>query len=228
MLLTTAWFPPADWFALVSGCPEVKLEACESYRKQTWRNRCRILSANGPLDLRMPVKHGGSRLITDIEIDYGTPWLRQACYAIDSAYYNSPFFEFYRDPLFALLERRPPLLWDMNLEIIRFFALKLGLRVNFEPTESFVAAASVSEAEASVNAKTAENAAVFGENSAPADDWRESFSPKRPCTPLVRPYYQVFREKFGFVPGLSVMDLLFNEGPESAGYFISGHNREIK
>ena len=92
--------------------------------------------------------------------------------------------------------------------------------MNFEPTESFVAAASVSEAEASVNAKAAENAAVFGENSAPADDWRESFSPKRPCAPLVRPYYQVFREKFGFVPGLSVMDLLFNEGPESAGYFL--------
>lgn len=189
MTLSTAWFPPVDWFALLAAKESVYLEACESYRKQTWRNRCRILTANGPMDLRVPVLHDGERLISKVRVDWSTDWLRQCEYAIDTAYYSSPFFEYYRDELFAILERRQETLWDMNLDIIDFFCRKIGIAPEIVPTVDF--ALNVEE------------------------NWRDRLSPKKPAEGLVRPYWQVFREKFGFVPGLSVMDLLFNEGPES-------------
>ncbi len=178
-----------DWFALLAAKESVYLEACESYRKQTWRNRCRILTANGPMDLRVPVLHDGERLISKVRVDWSTDWLRQCEYAIDTAYYSSPFFEYYRDELFAILERRQETLWDMNLDIIDFFCRKIGIAPEIVPTVDF--ALDVEE------------------------NWRDRLSPKKPAEGLVRPYWQVFREKFGFVPGLSVMDLLFNEGPES-------------
>ena len=170
----------------------VYLEACESYRKQTWRNRCRILTANGPMDLRVPVVHDGTRLITDIRVDWSTDWLRQAECAIDSAYYSSPFFIYYRDELFALLDQRPETLWEMNLSIIDFFCRKIGIAPEIIPTSDFVLS--------------------------PEGDCRDLLSPKHPFDYTVRPYWQVFKDKFGFVPGLSIMDLLFNEGPESLAY----------
>ena len=189
MVLSTAWFPPAEFFALLAKNPVVYLEACESYRKQTWRNRCRILTANGPMDLRVPVVHDGARLITEVRVDWSTPWLRQNEYAIDSAYYSSPFFMYYRDELFALLDQRPETLWEMNLSIIDFFCRKIGIAPQIIPTTDFVLS--------------------------PEGDCRDLLSPKHPGPETVRPYWQVFREKFGFVPGLSIMDLLFNEGLES-------------
>jgi hypothetical protein len=189
VVVSTAWFPPVGFFALLAGNPKVYIEACESYRKQTWRNRCRILTESGPMDLRVPVLHDGERLISKVRVDWSTDWLRQCEYAIDTAYYSSPFFEYYRDELFAILERRQETLWDMNLDIIDFFCRKIGIAPEIVPTVDF--ALDVEE------------------------NWRDRLSPKKPAEGLVRPYWQVFREKFGFVPGLSVMDLLFNEGPES-------------
>lgn len=192
MILSTAYFPPVAYFSLLVSTSRVQIEACESYRKQTWRNRCRILTANGPMDLRVPVLHDGWRKITDIRVDWSTPWLRQTEYAIDTAYYSSPFFEYYRDELFALLDRQPERLWELNMDLIDFFCRKIGIAPVIEPTSDW---------QASVE-----------------DDWRDAFNPKRPSPLSVRPYWQVFRERFGFVDGLSIMDLLFNEGPESLGY----------
>ena len=141
------------------------------------------------MDLRVPVQHDGERLITRIRVDWSTPWLRQNCYAIDSAYYSSPFFEYYRDELFGILERRQEFLWDMNMDIILFFCNKIGIAPQILPTVDYVADV--------------------------RDDWRDAISPKRAALIHIRPYWQVFRDRYGFVDGLSVMDLLFNEGPES-------------
>ena len=192
MILSTAYFPPVEYFSFLAERPQVLLEACESYRKQTWRNRCRILTANGPMDLRVPVVHGSSRLISRIEIDWSTPWLRQTQYAIDTAYYSSPFFEYYRDELFELMDRRPRTLWELNLDLIGFFCAKIGIAPQIAPTTEW-------------------------RESYP-EDLRNSMDPKRPPVRECRPYWQVFREKFGFTGGLSVADLLFNEGPESLGF----------
>ena len=194
MILSTAYFPPVEYFSFLAERPRVLLEACESYRKQTWRNRCRILTANGPMDLRVPVVHGSPRLISRIEVDWSTPWLRQTQYAIDTAYYSSPFFEYYRDELFALMDRRRQLLWDLNLDIIGFFCAKIGIAPQIVPTTEWQAEY--------------------------PEDLRNVIDPKRPPVRGCRPYWQVFKEKFGFTPGLSVADLLFNEGPESLGYLL--------
>lgn len=184
-LLTTAWFPPIEYFAVLAKC-SVFIDGTEHYQKQSWRNRCRILSSNGPEDLRFPVVHDGKRSITAVLVDYKTDWVRRNEYAIDTAYYSSPFFEYYRDELFAILDSRPQTLWELNSRITCFFCRKIGI-----PEPAVLLEAPQGEVE------------------------RIIIHPKIPSSWEGRPYWQVFRDKFGFVPGLSVMDLLFNEGPES-------------
>ena len=110
MLLSTAYFPPVEWFALLARdmtlSPDrvspstVYLEACESYRKQTWRNRCCILAGDGVQMLQVPVVHAGSMQISDIQVDWSTPWLVRSQRALDAAYYTSAYYEYYRDELF--------------------------------------------------------------------------------------------------------------------------------
>ena len=176
------------------------LEACENYIKQTWRNRCRILSATGPDILQAPVIHDAPKIrITDVRIEYATPWVVRTERAIDSAYRTSAYFDYYRDELFVILDRKPERLFELNLSLLRFFLDKLGLPVELSLSEDFTPPGTV------------------------ADDWRYVLTPKRPNTVLKdlgleKPYYQVFSQKYGFVPGLSVMDLLFNEGPDAILY----------
>lgn len=198
MLLSTAYFPPIEFFALLAENSVVYMEAHEHYCKQSWRNRCMILSANGPMALNYPVKHQGDIFhtpITEIMVDYSVPWVHRTEYAIESAYSASPFFEYYKDELFAILDAQPQRLWDLNMNIIEFFCRKIGIAPDIRPTMEYVAEPDM-------------------------PDYRQIIHPKRENNilaemSLAKPYWQVFREKFGFVPGMSIMDLLFNEGPES-------------
>lgn len=190
MLLSTAYFPPIEYFSILAKYSSVFISDSENYQKQSYRNRCRILTANGVEDLRFPIVHDGSKRISDIRVDYSTPWLRQTEYAIETAYYSSPFFEYYRDELFAVLDSRPGLLLDLNSAITAFFVGKIGLKTSI----------------------------VRGSDDAGSEDFRELIHPKKAPVMVNAPYWQVFRERFGFVPNLSIMDLLFNEGPESICY----------
>lgn len=188
MILKIAYFPPIEYFAILAGYSSVYLDASEKYQKQSYRNRCRILTANGPMDLRFPVIHDGNNGITSVKVDYTTPWVRQTEYAIESAYSSSPFFEYYRDELFRILDSHTETLWELDLAIIRFFCSRIGIN---PPVVVY----------------------SFPEGEDMAD-----IHPKRSSNYRCREYWQVFRDKFGFVQGLSVMDLLFNEGPESLCY----------
>lgn len=173
------------------------MEACENYQKQSYRNRCRICAADGVQDLRFPVRHGGGSIslpIREIEVDYSTPWVEKAERCIETAYLSSPFFAYYRDELFAILDARPDTLWELDMRIIRFFMAKIGIRTEILPTEQY----------------------------APE---HVDIHPKRSNTilrdlGLDRPYYQVFAQRNGFIPGLSVMDLLFCEGPASLDFIL--------
>ena len=195
--LTIAWFPPVEYFAILAKYSSVYVEACENYQKQSYRNRCRIYAADGPQMLNFPVRHreGTFNLpIREIEVDYSTPWVEKAERCIETAYRSSAYFEYYRDELFAILDAHPATLWELDMRIIRFLLDKIGLRTELVPTASF--------APEHVDIHPKRPNAILQENG------------------LDRPYYQVFADRHGFVPNLSVMDLLFNEGPASIDYLL--------
>lgn len=176
----------------------VYIEACENFQKQSYRNRCLFYGADGVQTLSFPIKHeGGTHKIpiTEIKIDYKKPWVEQHKRAIVSAYRTSAYFEYYQDELFEILDRKYEKLFDLNMAIIRFFLEKTGIKVELRLTEDY---------------------AVKPE----MEDLREIIHPKRPNTilsdlDLEKPYFQVFSRKYGFQSDLSIMDLLFNEGPDS-------------
>ena len=182
----------------------VYVEACENYQKQSYRNRCHIYAADGVQALNFPVVHeGGTHKlpISEIKVDYSTPWLQQHQRAIVSAYRTSAYFEYYQDELFAIMDSRPEKLFDLNLSILKFFVEKTGLKTDIRLTEEY-----------------SRVPAVEG-----CQDLREVIHPKRKDTVLhdlglEKPYFQVFAPKYGFKSNLSVMDLLFNEGPDSILY----------
>ena len=179
----------------------VYIEACENYQKQSYRNRCRFYAADGPQALMFPIVHeGGTHKlpISQIKVDYSTPWLIQHQRAIISAYRTSAYFEYYQDELFAILDSKPERLIDLNTRLLEFFLEKTGIKAEIRMTESY--------------------------DTAPeCEDLREVIHPKRPDRilenlELKKPYFQVFAEKHGFISDLSIMDLLFNEGPDSIIY----------
>lgn len=215
MLLSTAFFPPVSWFAAAakdwgrvvvtnpSSFCDVYLEAHENFQKQSYRNRCIIASANGPEAISVPVVHDGDIFhtpITEIRVDYKDQWVKKAWRAIESAYSTSAYFEYYKDDIYAILSSGIPTLWDLNLRIIEFYIQKIRLGIRIVPTESYASAGN-------------------------ALDYRNVIHPKRQNTILKdldmeKPYFQVFAGKYGFQSDLSVMDLLFNEGPQSLLYLV--------
>ena len=200
MLLSTAYFPPVQWFALAARDMQASLEACERYQKQSYRNRCYILAGDGVQMLQVPVVHKADMSIREVLVDYSTPWVVRTERALDTAYENAAFYEYYRDGLFDILDSEPERLWDLNLGLIQWCLQRLHLPCSIEPTTAFSAPDSVS------------------------DDYRFLVHPKHPDTVmkdlgLDRPYYQVFRDRMGgFTPGLSILDLLFNEGPDAVDF----------
>ena len=189
----------------------VYIEACENYQKQSYRNRCRFYAADGVQPLSFPIIHEEGTYkhpVKDIKVDYSTPWLLQHKRAIVSAYRTSAYFEYYQDELFAILDGCPEKLLDLNMALLRFFIEKTGLKVDLRLTEEY--------------SKEGMIADVDG-NNIPCVDLREVIHPKRPNTilnnlALEKPYFQVFAPKYGFQSDLSIMDLLFNEGPDSILY----------
>lgn len=189
----------------------VYIEACENYQKQSYRNRCRFYAADGVQALSFPIVHeGGTHKlpISEIKVDYSTPWLQQHKRAIVSAYRTSAYFEYYQDELFEILDRKPERLLDLNMVILRFFIEKTGLKVDLRMTDSF-----------SRNGDIIDNDG----RTLICDDYREIIHPKRSNAilselDLEKPYFQVFARKYGFKSDLSIMDLLFNEGPDSIVY----------
>lgn len=228
MLLSVAFCPPVSWFAAAARdftlspdrviASQVGLEACEHFQKQSYRNRCRILTANGVENLQVPVVHGTDLYrtpIREVPVDYSTPWIAKMERAVMSAYESSAYFYHYRDDFFALLERRPQTLWELDLSLVRFFLAKTGLAVEFRPTEIYE--------RDPFGEQEARRPDGTGPDGLPCEDLREVIHPKRPngilrSLALEKPYFQVFTGKYGFQSDLSVMDLLFNEGPDSILY----------
>lgn len=227
--------PPLQQNRLLEPVPAVVyIEACENYQKQSYRNRCRFYSASGMQPLSYPVVHkdGTHRIpIREIGIDWSTPWLQQHKRAIVSAYRTSAYFEYYQDELFDIMDRKPEKLFDFNLSILRFFIEKTGIGVDLRLTDEYLPpfhdsglSLPLSSCAHSDSGRSRDNLrSRLGVNGIICRDLREGIHPKRPDTiledlNLKKPYFQVFAQKHGFISNLSIMDLLFNEGPDSILY----------
>lgn len=195
-MLSTAYLPPVEYFSLISMADEIFVEREENYLKQSYRNRCYILSVNGAQPLSVPVYLGSSRktLIRDIRIDYSKRWQQVHLRAIISAYNASPYFEFYFDHFENVISNNHEFLIDLNTEltqsVLEILKIKKSIfySTHFEP-------------------------ALGNEK-----DFRYKISPKRHSDFIVKDYLQVFNEEKRFYPGLSILDLLFNMGPDSVDF----------
>lgn len=192
ILLSTAYLPPVSWISKALHAKNVLVEAYETYPKQTYRNRCKILTANGIQSLSIPVnKPNGRNTITkDIEIFYDEPWQRLHWRSIHAAYSNSPYYLYYQDELIKFFEKEYRFLLDFNLEILHSVVNMMKLSIEIDMTKEFI------------------------HKPTGTMDHRNTFSPKKNINPeLFTSYHQVFEDRHGFVADLSIIDLLFNEGP---------------
>ena len=191
-LFTTAYFPSIHYLARFLAEDKPVIEVFETYHKQTYRNRCRVMTANGVQSLSVPVvKANGNHTMTkDITISYKEPWQQIHRRCLESAYKASPYFDHYYPAIASIFTYRFDRLIDLNDRTLQ--AILKILKVNREiiHTTDYIHETQ--------------------------DDFREAFSPKLPVDSTMFPaYYQVFSSKYPFAPDLSILDLIFNEGPNA-------------
>ncbi|MBR6659117.1 MAG: WbqC family protein [Paludibacteraceae bacterium] len=193
LLLTTTYLGPIDYFRQIYTAPKVVIEQNDHYTKQTYRNRCRIATSNHPLDLTIPVIRPKEKCPTkEIQISYKENWRINHWRAIESAYNSTPFFEYYRDDYEVAFMKKYNYLIDFNMDLLETTLRLLHISKEIEKTSEYIPK----------------------EDNNPWD-MREAFHPKHESRTQITPYYQVFEHKFGFQPNLSIIDLLFNMGPEA-------------
>lgn len=198
VVLGSVYLGPVEYYTKLFAYGEVQVERYDHYMKQTYRNRCVIASADGPLALTLPTEGNDGRkcLMKDVRISDHGNWRHVHWNAFVAAYRHSPFFDYYADEFQGFFTRRYEFLYDFNRELCHWVCEQIDLHPVISPTDDFMP------------------------EIPDADDFREIIHPKRnyrEADPdfVVKPYYQVFEQKYGFLPNLSIVDLLFNMGPES-------------
>ena len=207
-LLSSAYFGPVQWYQKLHRYDRCLIEQHDNFVKQTYRNRCIIPTTNGIQALSIPVSCSqGSQLsktpIRDVRISDHGNWRHIHWNALCSAYGESPFFDYYQDDFRPFFERKWTFLFDFNMEIILKMVELLDIQPKISLTTAFLSDASMAE-------NATENSLV--------DDFRDIIRPKHPGLDsdfMARPYYQVYQQKHGFQPNMSILDLLFNEGNEA-------------
>jgi len=193
--LSSAYLAPVEYYSAMAKAETVYIENCDFYQKQTYRNRCQIAAANGSMVLSIPVeKSGKDKILTrDVRISQHNDWQLNHWRSIESAYNSTPFFEYYKDDLLPFYQKKWTFLWDFNQEI----QVKMLELLNFQIGIQL----------------TCEYKKIMDEKIL---DLRETIHPKKENKFVnCDPYYQVFEQRFGFQPNLSIIDLLFNMGNES-------------
>lgn len=200
VILSIAYLPNIQYFSKLLTYSETIIEIFDTYQKQSYRNRATILGANGPHDLVIPVKRpGGNHTKTcDVLIDYDIPWQKIHWKAIISAYKHSPFFDIFESELEPLYNynRDIKYLVDWNFIVIDAILKITETNAHYYKSKSYI------------------------KPSGSLNDFRDSIHPKKRMQAFdadfsQSPYFQVFNKKFGFIPNLSFIDLLFNEGSQA-------------
>lgn len=195
MLVHPTYFSPITQYIAMFHSDVVVFEAHDNFQKQTYRNRCKIAGPNGMQQLTIPIiKTSGKTLTKDIRIDYKDDWQTNHFRSIQTAYRSSPFFEFYEDDIRPLYENKFEFLLDFNIECHQIICDSLDEKMPFTKSLNF-------EIEPQIK------------------DGRSFVIAKKEPTYNLKSYVQVFDDKFNFIANLSILDLLFNEGPNTTMYF---------
>lgn len=198
-ILSAAYFGPVQWYQKLNRYDRCLIECHDHYIKQTYRNRCTIATTQGVQTLSVPIERydGLKCAMRDIRVSDHGNWRHLHWNALMSAYGESPFFEYYADDIRPFFEKRWEYLFDFNMEITFKMCELIDICPTISTTDTYVA------------------------DTAGMHDFRDTIRPKHPLPDeqfVPTPYYQVYRQKHGFLPNLSVLDLLFNEGNEAVFY----------
>lgn len=197
ILLSSAYLAPVQYYTKLLQCKgNAYIEACDSYTKQTYRNRCVIVDANGSLALTIPTEKTaeGKCLMRDIRISDHGNWRHRHWNALEAAYRHTPFFLYYEDDFRPFYEQKIESLYDFNMGLTRLVCQLIGIDTPLLPTTEYGGTDSLTDLRECIHPKQAWEA-------------DKEFAPKE--------YYQVFKDKHGFIANMSIVDLLFNMGPES-------------
>lgn len=196
ILLYPTYFPSIAYMAAILAADTVVFEVHDNYQKQTFRNRTYIAHSNGKLLLNVPIKHSKGTIrqkTRDVIVENNFPWQAQHWKSLQSAYRTSPFFEFYEDDLEPLFTKPVSGLLAHNLEIISLVCELLGIEFSYAQTDAF-------------------------EPTPAYTDLRSLADVKMQAGLQLNPYIQVLGANHGFISNLSILDLLFNEGPNATSY----------
>lgn len=192
------YLPPISYFtALKQSDFKFTLEKFEHFPKQTYRNRASIASPNGVLDLTVPVVKGSKvhTKIKDVKISYDARWQRLHWLSLQNCYRSSAFFEYYEDGLVPFYEKKFDFLFDYNLELLQWLCKQVKVNPHVDFTAEYV------------------------EQYTGRSDFRQEFTKNNVPNTQISHYFQVFSDRNEFMPNLSVVDLLFSQGPQSKLFF---------
>ena len=200
MIFPALYNGPLNYYARLIGQKELILEQFDSYSKQSYRNRCMIMGPNGVIALSIPVlrKRGEKTLLRDIRIDYDSKWNKIHWRSLVASYASSPFFEYLADEINPFYLKNYEFLIDLNQELVEHTLVFLGLNIQVSCSDAFTPLSS-------------------------EEDPRHFIHPKKDqaiADPAFLPleYHQVFSDRLGFQSNLSILDLIFNLGPDSLSY----------
>ena len=192
LILGSVYAGNIDYYSALLNNSNVIVDIYENFQKQSYRNRCEIAGANGRLNLIVPMKRNGKAIVKDIRIDNDQSWSKLHWKSIESAYRSSPYFEYFEHEFFPIyMENKYEFLIDLNNQIHLSIIKCLQIKLSLEYSSSYV------------------------ESNGGDIDLRNAIHPKRKTSKFYKKpsYFQVFQDRMNHLPNLSILDLLFNEGP---------------
>jgi hypothetical protein len=196
-VLPMFYLPPVEYFVQLNTYkPDILLEREEHFPKQTYRNRANIYSPDGVLTLVVPVIKGSKNhtKIIDVKISYDFMWQRLHWQSLQACYRRSAYFEFYEDDFAPFYEKQITFLFDYNQELLNLLLKLTKIKTELNYTDEYQA------------------------EYPDLHDFRLAIHPKKENEMQQKPYFQVFEDRQGFKKNLSIIDLLFNQGPQTINY----------
>ncbi|MBN8696804.1 MAG: WbqC family protein [Bacteroidetes bacterium] len=199
-ILPSVYLGPVQYYQKLKNYDNCLIEHYEHLTKQTYRSRCDIYSPNGKLTLSIPIVHRNKRqIMKDVRISYEYNWQTLHWRSLESSYRRSPFFEYYEDDFRPYYhDKKFEFLIDLNEALQQEIVGLIKLKCNYQFTKE------------------------YQKDYSEATDYRTLISPKEPLQNdthfELKPYYQVFEPRHGFIENLSILDLLFNQGSKTAEY----------